>query len=368
MKIILLCGSLESGHDGVGDYTMRLCGELIRQGHDAAVVALNDKHVTEVYTGMQEIDGVRVSVFRIPYMWSTKKRFSQAKEWINVLKPDWLSLQFVPFSFHPKGLPIGFISKMKSLVRGYNFHIMFHELWVGVNGNERLKMRLLGLLQKIIIKQLLSNSKPNCITTTIAIYKERLSNSLVEILPLFGNIPLVFCNKSISNVDKLKVVHFGSFTGLTEEYKSQLQFLNKAAAFYNRRVEFITFGEGGIFKDKAIKIAKSIFGEKQVIERGRLSAPEISMLLQTADVGVSRANYTMSGKSGCTIAMLEHGLPVVLRGTKPYINDNMDSDLSHSGQLLFCNSGFSAVLQRRTAKSNLSSVAETFVAYLSLLY
>jgi hypothetical protein len=54
MKIIFLCGSLEPGCDGVGDYTRRLAGELIKQGHHIAAVALNDQYLQEEFTGMQQ--------------------------------------------------------------------------------------------------------------------------------------------------------------------------------------------------------------------------------------------------------------------------------------------------------------------------
>jgi hypothetical protein len=33
MKLLFLRGSIEPGKDGVGDYTCRLCGALIAEGH-----------------------------------------------------------------------------------------------------------------------------------------------------------------------------------------------------------------------------------------------------------------------------------------------------------------------------------------------
>jgi hypothetical protein len=64
MKIFLLCGSLEHGKDGVGDYTRRLAGELIRQGHNTAIISLNDRFIEGVVREEQESDGTNMSVLR----------------------------------------------------------------------------------------------------------------------------------------------------------------------------------------------------------------------------------------------------------------------------------------------------------------
>lgn len=43
MKFLFICGSLEPGKNGVGDYTRRLAGECIRMGHDAMILALDER-------------------------------------------------------------------------------------------------------------------------------------------------------------------------------------------------------------------------------------------------------------------------------------------------------------------------------------
>jgi hypothetical protein len=362
MRILFMCGCLEPGRDGVGDYTRSLAAELIKQGHQSTAVALHDVHLSENLIDNQEIYGIILTVLRISVRCSTKERSTYALKWIQEFNPDWVSLQYVPFSFHPKGLPLWLNSKLKSLTHGFKLHIMFHELWVGVNSKESLKMRLLGVTQKILIKEMLNNVKPSCITTTLPIYKKYLADSKVNVLPLFGNIPFINSKEYLRNDNcSLKVVHFGSFTGLLGEFESQLQFLIKVAMFYNKEVELIAFGEGGPYKDKALEIARNIFGKDRVTVLGRLSAQDISLLLQTADIGISRADIVMSGKSGSTLAMLEHGLSVLLRGKQSNINNEAFKDLSYNEQLLFCDSDYSRLPQKRSAKSNLIEIAQKFV-------
>ena len=49
MNILFICGSAEPGKDGVGDYTRRLCGELLRTGHRTRILALCDNHASFIY-------------------------------------------------------------------------------------------------------------------------------------------------------------------------------------------------------------------------------------------------------------------------------------------------------------------------------
>mgnify|MGYP003474349261 CR=1 FL=1 len=44
MKILFICGSLEPGKDGVGDYTRRFCGELLKMNYEVQILSINDLH------------------------------------------------------------------------------------------------------------------------------------------------------------------------------------------------------------------------------------------------------------------------------------------------------------------------------------
>ena len=45
MKIMFICGSLEPGKDGVGDYTRRLCAHLKKHHIEVGILAYNDKFI-----------------------------------------------------------------------------------------------------------------------------------------------------------------------------------------------------------------------------------------------------------------------------------------------------------------------------------
>ena len=130
MKTAFLCSSLERGRDGVGDYTRRLASELIRQGHPSIAISLNDTHISDPVFELQKIEGNSVSVLRLPGTMPWQERASTARKWLDAFNPDWVSLQFVPFGFHPKGLPFGLSRHLKSIIGLRPLHWMFHELWV----------------------------------------------------------------------------------------------------------------------------------------------------------------------------------------------------------------------------------------------
>ena len=109
MKILFICGSIEPGKDGVGDYTRRLCGELIRIGHEVQILSLCDFQVASFISDSQETEAKKVVANRIPKATSNKQRILWSQDVLNKFEPDWISLQYVPYSFNPKGLPFWFL-------------------------------------------------------------------------------------------------------------------------------------------------------------------------------------------------------------------------------------------------------------------
>jgi hypothetical protein len=205
MKITFLCGCLEFGRDGVGDYVRRLSGELSKQGHHVSAVALNDYYVFEAVLEKQEFESRSIRVLRLPSIWKASQRFAHAKQWVDEFNPDWVSLQFVPFAFQTKGLPFFLSNQIFSFGVGRRWHIMFHELWVGMNLESSRKAQLWGRCQEYVIKSLIKKIKPKVIHTQSSLYQLQLKRLGFDsqILPLFTNIPYTgkLNSKAIKNAD-----------------------------------------------------------------------------------------------------------------------------------------------------------------------
>jgi hypothetical protein len=321
MKIVFLCGSLESGRDGVGDYVRRLAGELIRKGHQIAAVALNDEYLVDKFIGTQSLEGIELSVLRVPSVWPVKDRFEHAKSWIDKINPDLLSLQFVIFAFHPKGLPLNLSKLLSKLGGSRSWHIMFHELWVGMATNDTLKRSLLGEMQKVLIKTLIKRLRPKVIHTQCELFLGKLNQEgfFVKKLPLFSNIKVYSTNCTenynlIQSLDNELTFKFVLFGGLHPEAKlleliSALKYFCKSR---DKSFEFWYLGRNGEELSEHLrllnqeKVAYKVYGE--------LDAKYISFLLSISSFGISTGSPEMIEKNGTVAAMLDHKLPVICIG------------------------------------------------------
>ncbi|UOG75798.1 hypothetical protein MTX78_04180 [Hymenobacter tibetensis] len=317
MKIVFVCGSLEPGRDGVGDYTRRLAAKLISQGHQVAAVALNDGYSKEEFLGSQDAESQELHVLRIPASYSSATRFARAQQWIDTVNPEWLSLQYVPFAFHKKGLPWGLDSSLERMGRGRHWHIMFHELWVGMDTEAPLKYVLMGRVQKYLINALLKKLRPAAIHTQTKLYQALLEKLgyKTHYLPLFGNIPVV--SKASSPTQALHhareqrdvaLLVFGTLhpKSYFEEFTKEASQLAKAKGI---RFSLTAVGRCGSGLDTFSKEWKGEGLPLNIL--GEQAEEEISQALSSATIGLSTTVLPLAEKSGTVAAMREHGLPVL---------------------------------------------------------
>ncbi|RDC66091.1 glycosyltransferase family protein [Adhaeribacter pallidiroseus] len=317
MRIIFLCGSLEIGRDGVGDYTRRLSGELIHQGHQTAIIALYDKGIKEVISYTQQSEDLIIPVLRIPAFYSSNQRCDLAQKWVDNFNPDWLSLQFVPFAFQSKGLTIGLSKLLKKIGSDRCWHVMFHELWVGMDIQSSIKLKLWGQIQKKIIQSMVFRLKPKLIHTQTRLYQEQLYKIGLDskYLSLFSNIPVHY-NRAPKTY-KLPQLKVGS----------SINFVVFGSIHTGAPIELFTQEASLYAKKKGIKLSLTIIGrsgEEQlhwktvwelrglVVEiLGEQTPERISEVLSKATFGLSTTPSILIEKSGTVAAMFAHGLPVI---------------------------------------------------------
>jgi hypothetical protein len=312
MKIIFICGALEPGQDGVGDYTRRLAAELLLQGNEISIIALNDKSVTIITKELQESEGNNVSVLRIPDATEDNKRFNQAGDFITNFNPELLSLQYVPFSFQKKGLPLGLDIQLAKIGIGRKWHIMFHELWVGMDNESPFKHKIWGNLQRHIAGKLIKKLNPTIVHTQCRLYQSQLEKIGCKALhlPLFGNIAVVKNNVSAIYKDKdsLTFIIFGSIHPLApvKEFVSELA---KYGQINKLQIKLNFVGRCGKELDHWLSVCKQHNLNTTVL--GEQNSATISIILSQADWGISTTPWRQIEKSGTVAAMLEHGLSVI---------------------------------------------------------
>jgi hypothetical protein len=331
MNILFICSSLESGRDGVGDYTRRLAAALIRQGHHSSIIALHDRHLsTERLHGTQFDEQQQVNVLRLSSKLSWQDRLEEVSTFMLAVDPAWISLQYVPYGFQDKGLPWGLPSQIKKIVKDRSLHIMFHELWLDKPDN--FKQELTWRTQKQMIRYSIKKMNPKSISATIPFNVTRLAEigckaSLVE---LFGNIPFKPVDKKDSiaerNPDgKLNLLYFGA-APKGEFLHTMVQDLIVFCSVTGISIRFTIVCGETTEKHKFIAALNSKLSpyNLSIVDVPFASTEKLSALMQQCDVGVSRSAPYLFGKSGTAIAMLEHGMPVWVarwNGTDPLYYD-----------------------------------------------
>ena len=355
---------MESGKDGVGDYTRVLAQRLVEFGCVCTILSLNDTYVTNTTYENLELENEKINVIRIPSIKQTKERYKIAKDYILKSNVNLISLQFVPYSYQKKGLPISLLLFIRWIKKQHVLHIMFHELWIGI-GSKTLgtKNLIYSFLQRRIIMTIVKVLRPQLITTSIDIYKQKLNLPKVTLLPLYGNIKVADSKIKQNNHNSIRIIHFGTFTSDTELFYNQIEWLKNLGLKNNKSLDFVICGAGGVEKQKAIDIIKLIIGKECVIDKGILSEREISLLFHESDFGVSRANFSLYGKSGTTMTMLEHGLPVLLKGEREnyYCDERIVSK-----QLFFSNDMIDEIPSKKMPSSNLETVAKYYTQLIDL--
>lgn len=317
MNIVFLCGALEPGRDGVGDYSRKLAGALVQEGHQVALAALNDSYITAATEGLQPTDGVELRVLRVPASWPAAQRFGRTKEWIGKIKPEWVSVQFVPYAFQAKGLPYGFTQDLRSLGGLFRWHIMFHELWL--DAPERLTQHAVTWGQRFIISRLLTSIKPEAISVSIPFNQKRLKGLGIQskVLPLFGNI-MPGKEDALLSAEPPKpsspsILYFGCAPRGTY-FRQLLQGLVAYCRAVPDALSIIIVSGQSANKELFIQALQKELAAYRVdiVDCDFMESDALSDLMRRCTVGIARSAPYLIGKSGSAIAMLEHGLPVWL--------------------------------------------------------
>lgn len=320
MKLLFVCSGYEPGMDGVGDYVRRLAESLDTQGHTTAILALNDKAVAQP----MQADLPRASL-QLPATLDWPLRIARARAFVREFAPDWVSLQFACYQWAYQGLPILLPGRLRSILPTHSgMHLMFHELCVGLGTDAPLRHRLLGALQRELVIRPLARL-PQVVHTNIHVYAEILARwgTASEVLPLFGNIPVVAVDDDTQaawwrrHVDLPREGFYvaGIFGSLKVHALNApfMQALMRRAEAEGRRLLVAAAGHLTDPGERYFDACGAQYrGQAEFRRLGRLPAEDVSRYLSSLDLGIASTPWPYLGKSGSVAAMLEHGLPVVV--------------------------------------------------------
>jgi hypothetical protein len=300
MRIAFVTSCLEPECDGVGDYTSLLAEECERRGHAVTRLALNDGRIFEVI----ESPGL----LRLPAASSWPERLARARVWLEAFSPDWVSLQFVNYGFHPRGFAMRTATRLRKLFAGWPVQVFLHELWIGGETGASWKHRVLGWWQRQGLLALLRTLDVRVIHTSNATYVHRLARHglVAKRLPLFGSLP----TPAASLREKGDTWTFALFGTLHPVWPAEPLFTHLRAL--SRPVEIVHAGNIGT-GEALWRQLEATYGTTFRFRRlGRLSPQALADFFATADFGVATTPWEIIGKSASVAAMLDCGLPVVV--------------------------------------------------------
>ena len=322
------------------------------------------------YDGETPVPGVR-----IPAAFDEKQRLQCLRNKIDSYQPDWISLQFVPFSFDNNGLPWRFAWTMRKLAGSARFEIMFHELWLRYRPVKDLKGRLLGALQKRIILWICRSLRPEVVHTHIPVNRDSLADHGIRVrpLPLFANIGRID-GAVAQGMKKDPGVYRIAFFSRLESPPPVKRALSGIADWCEQKdlaLEIALLGGGKSKVTAAAADIQKCVPRSKVLPVGYLTAEGVSAWLSTCDLAVTPIPRHSLGKSGTVAAFLEHSLPVISPVIKiqrdPFFQEQLNGLVLDHFDPLAVAEAKSALRGGNVVAEKLENITKRFVADLELI-
>jgi hypothetical protein len=310
MRIAFITGCLAPGRDGVGDFTRRVADECRRRGHVVALLAVGEPEPVAPEAG----NALTLRLTRSEFLTDGGER---ARAWLSAFGADRACLQFVPYSFDPRGLfgpAVGPLSRVLNVAA--TRQVFVHEIWIGSQLGADWKSRLIGAWQRRTCARLWRALAPLTLHTSNAYYAAALAHQgrPARILPLIGAVPRMPgapLPEALAELppEALLAVHFGTVhpgwdpDDFLAGFGRLARQLGRAPTFWFAGA----VGAGASWRDQIV--AK--WGDRiRFVADGPQPVAQLAAGFARADLGVSSVPWTILGKSSSVAALREHGLPV----------------------------------------------------------
>ena len=323
MKVLFICGSIGLGLSGVGDYARRLSEELASQGHEATLVGLceSDDHDNALVAGtIESCSSVPLPrVLRLRANTSWKRRTIELSEFLSRVRPDVISLQYVPYAFQARGLPFRLARRLRGITpHGSRWQIMFHEICVGLGDSCSWKHRVIGSIQKRIAAGLVRTLRPIAVHSHAFPYLDILRNLGVDAkpLPLFSNVPATTKQVIPDHLpllrDRQSFVDFAFFGTVHPDWNVNrvVELVKQIGKSRELSPRIIAIGRGGRFAGTMWEAFRN--AGVDVIETGVIDDKSVSAYLSNCDLGLSGYPPDLIQKSSAAATMADHGLKILV--------------------------------------------------------
>ncbi len=295
--------------DGIGDYSGQLAAELAGGGHGVESLTVLTGHASAAKA--DPIPNVSICGAFDP------DRPATVDQLVNTIvtdHPDWVVLQYNPFSFGRRGLNLH-LPRAMAMVRQRSpdtrVAVMFHETYVPV---KHWRFAVMTTWQRLQFWQL--GRTADVLFFSIQKWADGhrwlFPGKPIHHLPVGSNIPRVAIDRAATrarlgiDVDEVVLGVFGNahvsrpFTTVAASAAALLR--------AGRRPQVLYIGSDGA----AVRAALDANGPRiAAITDGPLPAEEVSRRLSAVDLALSTYTDGVSTRRGAMMAALQHGLAVV---------------------------------------------------------
>ncbi len=376
MKIAFICGCIEAGRDGVGDYVKRLAEACQAIGHTITIISINDKWIKS-----PQLTNGPITILRLPKALYQKDQENKLKAHLLQFRPDCISLQFVCYSFHPKGLCWKVANFLKRIKGNTRCHIMAHELWIGPHKEAPIKEKIVGWLQKNLIKPIFTQA--NHLHTHSPTYQYLLKQEGITstLLPLFSNIPITTQEKESCLIPLLKeqginistdtrnhFLIFGFFGSIYRNFSPKLflKTITQVTKKTGKKAVVLSIGHLGASKISWDEFCKNDLNDVIFAKAIPLTEKALSLCLQELDYGVATTPLSLIEKSGSAAVLKAHGLPTLICRDDVHFSGLTPNNLPTGFHILSPESAETLPsLKKFTPADNLSQIAQLFINSIS---
>ncbi len=323
----LVSHTLQNGI-GPADANLLLATELIKRKYRVSLCGLSDRRQTKIESESRVIHDAAVNALQIPEALGWHERCDAFRDFLNKENPAFIIVRFIPYSLNPKGIVWKAANALPKVLHGRSVIWLVDEIWLGETA-ENWKHRLVGWVQRRSILRLLKSSDARLVFTNNHFNAKALQKHGVNArsLRLFGNIPVAatdhgawlfdqFAKAGIpmSVTNRSQWLVLGIFGVFHSDWDPDLFLaeLQDRAAQHGKQVWIVGIGSLRSYEAHWERVSKTWSSRIHFLHLGCRDEAEVSQFLQSVDFGLTTNPYYLVGKSGTCMAMLDHGLPILV--------------------------------------------------------